>query len=201
MIDKLYDWMMKQAESKYAVYTLVLISFLESSFFPFPPDPVLGIIVAKNKNRVLFYAIACTVASVLGGLLGYYIGYAFFELIGSRVLSLYGQLEAFENMIPKLNQWAFWIICVKGLTPIPYKVVTITSGFARIDLCTFVVASIIARGARFVIFSLVCRKYGEQILNFVEKNKKLIPLLIIFGIVVGFLLIKLFAAAYEASEM
>ena len=182
---------MKQAESKHAIHTLILISFIESSFFPLPPDPILGVVVAKNKDRALFYAIACTIASVLGGLLGYYIGFAFFELIGSRVLSLYGQLDTFEEIVPKLNQWAFWIICAKGLTPIPYKIVTIASGFARIDLLTFVVASAIARSVRFIILALLCKKYGEQFLNFVEKHKKLTLSLIIFSVVIGFLLIRL----------
>jgi membrane protein YqaA with SNARE-associated domain len=192
MIEKLYDWMLKQAESKNAVWGLMLISFIERSFFPLPPDPVLGIVVAKNKDRAVFYASMCALASVLGGFLGYYIGYAFFELIGSKILAFYGQVEKFNDVVVTLNKWAFWIICAKGLTPIPYKIVTIASGFAKIDLWTFAIASIITRSSRFLLLSLICKICGEQFLAFIEKHKKITLLLIIVSVVVGFLLAKLF---------
>lgn len=133
----------------------------------------------------------CTIASVLGGFLGYYIGYAFFELIGSKILVFYGQMNKFEGMVETLNEWAFWIICAKGLTPIPYKIVTIASGFAKIDLCTFAIASMITRSMRFMILSFICKRYGEQFLKFIEKNKKLTLLLIIMSVVLGFSLVKL----------
>ena len=192
MIEKIYDWMMKQAESKNALRLLVFVSFIESSFFPLPPDPVLAIVVAKNKNKTLRYAIVCAAASVLAGFLGYYIGYAFYELIGSKILACYGQIENFDKLIVTLNKWAFWIICAKGLTPIPYKIITIASGFAKIDLCTFAIASIITRGTRFLLLSFICKAFGERFLNFIEKNKKLTLYLIVASIVVGFLLLKLF---------
>ncbi len=191
MIEKLYNWMIKQAESKHAVKILVLVSFIESSFFPLPPDPVLAIIVAKNKNKSMYYAIICTIASVLGGFLGYYIGYAFFELIGTKILAFYGQVQKFEEIVVTINKWAFWIICAKGLTPIPYKIVTIASGFAKIDLITFTVASLITRSMRFIILSMICKKFGEQFLNFFEKHKKTTLILIIISVLVGFLLVKL----------
>ncbi|MDR0580637.1 MAG: hypothetical protein LBG04_00775, partial [Holosporaceae bacterium] len=109
MIERMYNWILAQADSKNAVSVLMLISFIESSFFPFPPDPVLAIVVAKNKNKTLYYATCCTLASVLGGFLGYYIGYTFFELIGSRILAFYGQVEKFNEYVVLLNKWAFWI--------------------------------------------------------------------------------------------
>jgi membrane protein YqaA with SNARE-associated domain len=192
MIEKLYDWMIKQAESKNAVWVLAFVSFIESSFFPFPPDPVLAIVVAKNKNKTLYYATICAIASVLGGFLGYYIGYAFFALIGSKILAFYGQVEKFNEVVVTLNKWAFWIICAKGLTPIPYKIVTIASGFAKIDLLTFAVASIITRSTRFLLLSLLCKVFGEQFLAFIEKHKKITLFLIIISVIVGFLLVKLF---------
>lgn len=192
MIEKLYDWMMVQARSKNAIYVLTFVSFIESSFFPLPPDPVLGIVVAKNKDKAIYYAVMCTAASVLGGFLGYYIGYAFFELIGEKILAFYGQLDKFNEMIPTLNKWAFWIICAKGLTPIPYKIVTIASGFAGIDLCVFGIASLITRSTRFIILSLICKKFGEQLLSFIEKYKKTALCLIIISVIVGFLLVKIF---------
>jgi membrane protein YqaA with SNARE-associated domain len=192
MIEKVYDWMIRQAESKEAVWVLMLISFIESSFFPFPPDPVLAIVVAKNKDKAFYYATLCALASVLGGFLGYYIGYAFFELIGSKIFLFYGQMDKFNDMVTTLNRWAFVIICAKGLTPIPYKIVTIASGFAKIDLLTFGVASLITRSARFLLLSFICKKYGEQFLTFIEKYKSATLILILASVIVGFLLIKLF---------
>jgi membrane protein YqaA with SNARE-associated domain len=192
MIERMYNWMLAQASSKNAVGVLMFISFIESSFFPFPPDPILAIIVAKNKNKTLYYATCCTLASVLGGFLGYYIGYTFFELIGSRILAFYGQAEKFNEFVVLLNKWAFWIICAKGLTPIPYKIVTIASGFAKIDLLTFAAASFLTRSARFLLLSLICKIFGEQFLAFIEKHKKIALLLIVVSVLVGFLLVKLF---------
>ncbi|MDR0555923.1 MAG: DedA family protein [Holosporaceae bacterium] len=192
MIEKLYDWMLRQAESKNALWVLALVSFVESSFFPIPPDLVLAIVVAKNRDKAWFYAIICACASVLGGFLGYYIGFAFFEIIGSRILTFYGQLDKFSDIVATLNKWAFWIICIKGITPIPYKIVTIASGFAKIDLWTFTIASIIVRSARFLLLSLVCRKFGKQFLLFMEKHKKVTLLIVIASVVIGFLLVKLF---------
>ncbi len=192
MIEKLYDWMLKQAKSKHAVHVLMLVSFIESSFFPLPPDPVLAIVVAKNRHRTLYYACMCTLASVLGGFLGYYIGYAFFELIGSKILVFYGQVDKFNEVVETLNKWAFWIICAKGLTPIPFKIVTIASGFAKIDLTTFAVASLITRSMRFLLLSFICKAFGEQFLSFIEKHKKLTMILILVFVAIGFLLVKLF---------
>ncbi|GHU17695.1 cytochrome b561 [Alphaproteobacteria bacterium] len=192
MIEKLYDWMMKKAESKDASLVLVLISFIESSFFPLPPDPILAIVVAKNKNKFAYYATICSIASVLGGFLGYYIGYALFELVGSCILNFYGLMDKFNAMVEsgEFSKWAFWIICAKGLTPIPYKMVTIASGFAKIDLITFATASIITRTTRFFVLSVIFQKYGEPLLKFIEKHKKLTLYLIVASVIFGFALLK-----------
>ena len=190
MVEKLYDWMMRQAESKNAVKVLLFVSFIESSFFPLPPDPVLAIVVAKNKNKAMCYATMCALASVIGGFLGYYIGYAFFELIGSKILVFYGQMDKFESMVKTLNDWAFWIICAKGLTPIPYKIVTIASGFAKIDLMTFTVASMICRTTRFLALAWIFQKFGSMILEFLEKHKKLTIFLIVATVILGFVAVK-----------
>lgn len=192
MLEKIYDWMIRQASSKNAVWVLVLVSFIESSFFPLPPDPVLSIVVSKNRDRFVFFALMCSIASVLGGFLGYFIGYAFFDLIGSKILDFYGLVDKFHEAIPTLNKWAFWIICAKGLTPIPYKVVTIASGFAHIDLFVFAIASIITRTTRFFLLSYLSKRYGENILNFIEKHKKLTLYIVIGSVIVGFMLLKIF---------
>jgi membrane protein YqaA with SNARE-associated domain len=184
--------MMRQAESKNAVPILMLISFVESSFFPLPPDPILAVVIAKNKRRAFYCAGMCALASVVGGLLGYYIGYEFFELVGAKILTFYGQIDKFNELAEKLNKWAFWLICIKGITPIPYKVVTIASGFAKINLMIFTTASIITRSARFFVLSMICRKYGDSVLNFTEKHKAATLYIIIFSVIVGFALLKLF---------
>ncbi|MDR3155818.1 MAG: DedA family protein [Holosporaceae bacterium] len=190
-MNKLYNWMMRQAESKNAASVLMFISFIESSFFPLPPDPILAVVIAKNKHRAFYYAAICTLASVVGGLFGYYIGYEFFELVGSKILGFYGQASKFDELVRKLNEWAFWLICIKGVTPIPYKVVTIASGFAKINLMIFTTASIITRSTRFFVLSAICQKYGESFLNFTEKHKAATLYIIIFSVILGFALLKL----------
>jgi membrane protein YqaA with SNARE-associated domain len=184
--------MIRQAQSKNALWVLSFISFIESSFFPLPPDPMLAIVVAKNKDKAFFYAAVCTAASVLGGFLGYYIGYAFFESVGAGILAFYNLTGKFKDIAESLNEWAFWIICIKGLTPVPYKIVTIGSGFAKIDLCTFAVASVITRSSRFLLLSVVCKRFGEQFLRFTEKHKTMSLILIVACVIVGFLSVKLF---------
>ena len=191
MMEKLYNWMMHQAESKNAIKVLIFVSFIESSFFPLPPDPILAIVVAKNKDRAIYYALLCALASILGGFLGYYIGYAFFELIGSKVLEFYGQVDRFEDIVKTLNDWAFWIICAKGLTPIPYKIITIACGFAKINLLTFGVASLITRTARFLLLSFVCKRYGDWVLRLMDRHKKATIFLVMLMVVIGFILVKL----------
>lgn len=196
-MEKLYNWMMQQAESKNATKVMLFVSFVESSFFPLPPDPILAMVVAKNRNKALYYAAICAVASILGGFLGYYIGYAFFEILGSKVLSFYGQMNNFENMVQTLNKWAFWIICAKGLTPIPYKIITIACGFAKINLMTFAIASIITRSARFLLLSFIFKRYGQHLLNFMEKHKKATVILVVMGVLIGFALVKVISLFYE----
>ena len=194
MIEKLYDWMMKQAESKHALRVLMFVSFIESSFFPLPPDPVLAVVVAKNQNKAMYYAFMCALASVLGGFLGYFIGFACFKTLGVYILDWFNITpDQFDELVLKMGRdtWAFWLICAKGLTPIPFKVVTIASGFAKVKLGVFLIASIITRTTRFVVLSWVCKKYGDYVLNFIEKHKKIAIFAILFIVIVGFVLIKI----------
>ena len=202
MIEKLYDWIMRKAESKDAIWVLLAISFAESSFFPLPPDPILAVVVAKNKHKTFKYASLCALASVLGGFLGYLIGYAVFAELGEPILGFFGVTPAqFQEMVEKMGRdaWAFGLICFKGLTPIPFKIVTIASGFAHVNLVVFAVASIITRTSRFLILSYICKRYGDFVLNFIEKHKKFAVAAVIIGVIVGFALIKLFAM-WEAGQ-
>ena len=146
MIRSLYDWVIRLAGHRRAIPAMGVVSFLESSFFPIPPDVMLVPMVLANRDKAFRIALVCTVCSVLGGLLGYAIGYYFFETIGEWVVRAYGLQAGLEKFRAGFHEWGTWIILIKGLTPIPYKLVTIASGAAHFDLFTFVWASILTRG-------------------------------------------------------
>ncbi|MDR2412048.1 MAG: VTT domain-containing protein [Holosporales bacterium] len=184
MLRKLYDWVMSQAQRPHALWVLCAISFAESSFFPIPPDPLLIPIALTQRPRALWYGFLCTLASVLGGALGYYIGYALFEAIGMQILTTYGYVESFQNLVQHFQEWAFWAITLKGLTPIPYKIVTITAGVAHVDFTTFMIASTLARGMRFMAVSGLCWYFGEPVRHFIEKYLGWL-FLAIFGLLIG----------------
>lgn len=193
MLSRFYDWMMKQAESENALKVVMFVSFIESSFFPLPPDPVLAVVVAKNQNKALYYAMMCTIASVLGGFLGYFIGYEFFQTLGVYILDWFNITpEKFEELVLNMGRdtWAFWLICAKGLTPIPFKIVTIASGFAKVNLLVFFVASVITRSTRFIVLSWICKRYGNHVLDFIEKHKRTTLIIVVAGVVIGFALLK-----------
>jgi len=162
MIRSLYDWVIRLAGHRRAIPALGVVSFLESSFFPIPPDVMLIPMVLANRAKAFRIALVCTVCSVLGGLLGYAIGYYFFETIGEWVVRTYGMQAALEKFRAGFQEWGIWIILIKGLTPIPYKIVTIASGFAGYNLPMFILLSIIARGGRFFLLAFLLHRYGPQ---------------------------------------
>jgi membrane protein YqaA with SNARE-associated domain len=148
MLRALYDWTMRQASGAQAPRALAVVSFTESSFFPIPPDVLLVPMVLAQRHRAWAFAALCTIASVLGGLAGYAIGFFLFETIGARVIAFYGLERGFEAFRTAYGEWGLWIILIKGLTPVPFKIVTIASGAAQFDLTVFVLASLVTRGAR-----------------------------------------------------
>lgn len=186
MIRALYDWVIRLAGHRRAIPALGVVSFLESSFFPIPPDVMLIPMVLANRAKAFQIALVCTVCSVLGGLLGYAIGYYFFETIGEWVVRTYGMQAALEKFRAGFQEWGTWIILIKGLTPIPYKLVTIASGAAHFDLFTFVWASILTRGLRFFLVAALLWKYGEPIRAFIEKRLTLLTWLFLIALVGGF---------------
>jgi membrane protein YqaA with SNARE-associated domain len=190
LIRKLYDWTISLADSKYAVWALAGVSFVESSFFPIPPDLVLIPMCLAERQKSLFYATVCTVASVLGGLLGYAIGYYAFETFGKDILQLYGLMGKFAAMQEKYTQYGGWIILAKGMTPIPFKLLTILSGVMHLSLPVFIVSSIGARAMRFYLVAGLLWKFGAPVRDFIEKYLTWVALAFLVLLIGGFVAIK-----------
>lgn len=185
-----YEWMMAKATHPHAVWYMGLISFIESSFFPIPPDPLLVAMTLQNVRKAWQYALIATFASVAGGFLGYFIGYSFFEFAGKQIIDAYGFTDSFHAFKTTLNQWAFWAISIKGVTPIPYKVVTIAAGAAHVDLWTFTIASLIARGFRFLYVAAALRYFGTKIKDILDRYLTIIMIVTIAVLILGFFLLK-----------
>lgn len=180
MLRRLYDWVMGLAASRHAPVALFAVSFAESSFFPIPPDVMLAPMVMARRERAYVYAAICTVASVLGGLLGYAIGY-YLTPVGLWLLALLGHADGQAAFQAWYEQWGLWVILIKGLTPIPYKLVTITSGLAHFSLPVFIGASIATRGARFMLTAFLLKRYGAVVQEQIEKR---LMLFTVIGVVV-----------------
>jgi membrane protein YqaA with SNARE-associated domain len=190
MFQRLYDRTMSLASHRHALRVLALVSFAESSIFPIPPDAMLIPMVLAHRERAWTMAAVCTIASVLGGILGYVIGYFLFEAVGRPILDFYGYQEEFQRFADAYNRWGLWIILIKGLTPIPYKLVTIASGVAQFDPVVFILASIATRGVRFFLVAALLRRYGPPIRTFVEKNLTAVATAALVLIVGGFVAVK-----------
>lgn len=190
MLKKFYDWAMKEAKKPYATWVLCILSFMESSISPFPPDPLMVPMIIAKPNRAWRLAFLTTIMSVLGGFVGYFIGYFLFETIGEWIITTYGLKSAFLKIQTLFNSWGFWIILLKGLTPIPFKIVTITSGVTRLDFMTFALASILSRGLRFYIEAALLWKYGEAMRGMIERNLTMLTLIFIGVLAGGFALLK-----------
>ena len=162
MLRRLYDWCINAAGRPYATWLMGFISFIESSFFPIPPDTMLIPMSLARPDRAWFYAHVCTVTSVAGGVLGYFIGAVLYDSIGSWLIQLYGYGNRVEAFREAYAQWGAWIILIKGVTPIPYKLVTIASGFAGYSFVMFVLLSFVARGMRFYLLAFLLNRYGPQ---------------------------------------
>lgn len=191
MLRPLYNWMMKQAAKPHAEIILAVISFTEASCFPLPPDIMLAPMVLQRPERAWRYALVCAAASVLGGCLGYYIGYAL-EPIGLAILKFFGHSEGIEAYRQWFGKWGVLVILGQGITPIPYKLTTIATGLAHFPVWQFMLASCITRTARFTIVAALCKKFGPEILAVVEKRMMLVGSVVLGLVVLGFVLLKLF---------
>jgi membrane protein YqaA with SNARE-associated domain len=193
LLRRLYDWCIGAAHKPYAMWIMGAVSFAESSFFPVPPDVMLIPMSLARPERAYVMAAWCTATSVAGGVLGYAIGALLYDSVGGWLIQLYGYAGKVETFRAAYAQWGAWIILLKGLTPIPYKIVTITSGFAGYNFGLFVLFSIIARAGRFFLLAFLLHRYGEQARHFIEKRLGLWVLLgagvVVIGIVLALYLI------------
>jgi membrane protein YqaA with SNARE-associated domain len=190
MLRNLYDKVIALSESRHALPTLAAVSFAESSFFPIPPDVVLVPMALARPEKARLYALVCTIASVAGGVLGYAIGAFLYDTLGKWLISLYGYGDSVEAFRAAYAEWGSWIILIKGMTPIPYKIVTIASGFAGYDFFMFVLLSLITRGARFFLVAELLRYFGEPVREFIEKRLTLVLTSFLVAIVGGFFIAK-----------
>ena len=170
MLRRTYDWCIAAADKPYALWILAAVAFAESSFFPIPPDIMLLPMSLARPKRAWWFAAICTVASVAGGVLGYAIGALLYDSVGQWLINLYGLGGKVEAFRASYAEWGAVIILLKGLTPIPYKLVTITSGFAGYNIWLFILCSIVARGGRFFIVAILLNRYGEWIRAQIEKR-------------------------------
>jgi len=186
----IYDWMMRTASSKRAPWALAIVSFIESSFFPIPPDVMLIPMVLSDRQKAWRYAAIATVASVLGGLLGYAIGYFAYEAIGVPILKFYGKEHALDTFIQFVHEYGVPAIIIKGATPIPFKVVTIAAGVAKMDLLAFIGASIVARAMRFYLVAGLLYFFGQPIREFIEHRLTLVTTVFVVVLVSGFVAVR-----------
>ena len=170
MLRRIYDWCIDAADKPYALWILAAVAFAESSFFPIPPDIMLLPMSLARPARAWLFAAVCTVASVAGGVLGYAIGALLYDSVGQWLINLYHLGDKVESFRTSYAEWGSVIILLKGLTPIPYKLVTITSGFAGYNIWLFILCSIVARGGRFFIVAIVLNRYGDVIRAEIEKR-------------------------------
>ncbi len=169
MLRRLYDWTMDLAGHRHALLALAIVSFVESSVFPIPPDILIIPMVLAARQRAWLIGAVCTLASVAGGLAGYAIGALFYDTVGQPIVEFYGYMDRYAEFQRRYEEWGAWIVAGAGFTPFPYKVITITSGVMNLDLMVFTVASVLSRGARFFLLAALLWKFGPPIREFIER--------------------------------
>ena len=190
MLHRLYAWTMRLADHPQALWALALVSFLESSVFPIPPDLLMIPMILARPSRAWLIATVALVASVLGGLLGYAIGALAFETIGQPILSAMGKADAMEAFNTRFNDFGFWAVLTAGVTPFPYKVITIMSGWTGMPLGVFIGTSIIARALRFFVVAALLKAFGAPVRVFIERRLGLVFTLFVTLLIGGFLLVE-----------
>lgn len=189
-VKSVYDYMIDISSKPDAMYFLFAVAFIESSFFPIPPDVMLIPMVLAMPNKAWRIAGLATIASVIGGFFGYLIGVYFFDLIAAPILNFYGYMQSFDSFKEYYHQWGAWIVFGAGVTPFPYKVITIASGVVHLDLWTFGIASVLARGLRFYLVAWLLKKYGASMKDFIEKNLGILSVIFLILLIGGFVALK-----------
>ncbi|RKT30341.1 membrane protein YqaA with SNARE-associated domain [Roseovarius halotolerans] len=190
MLRRLYDWTIRMSEHPRALWVLALISFIESSVFPIPPDVLMIPMILARPSRAWLVALVALVASVLGGLLGYAIGALAYEQLGLPILQSLGKADAVSEFNTRFNDFGFWAVLTAGVTPFPYKVITIMSGWTGMPLATFIATSILARGLRFYLVAALLWKFGTPIRDFIERRLGLLTILFVALLFGGFYLVR-----------
>jgi membrane protein YqaA with SNARE-associated domain len=190
MLHRIYQRVLGLAASRHAPWWLAAVSFAESSFFPIPPDVLLIPMALARPAMAWRLAAICTAASVAGGALGYLIGYALFDQLAAPLLHAYHYDAAFARFQATYAEWGLWVILIKGLTPIPYKIVTIASGAAKFNFALFMAASLVTRGARFFLVAALLRFFGTPVRDFIERRLTLVTTAVAAGVVGGFLVLR-----------
>ena len=190
MIKSLYDWTISLAAHPRALWALAFVSFIESSVFPIPPDILMIPMIIAAPSRAWIVALVATVSSVLGGVLGYAIGALLFEGIGQPVLEFYGKADSVESFNQRFNDWGAWAVLVAGVTPFPYKVITIMSGWTGLSLPVFILSSVVARALRFFVLAALLWKFGAPIRTFIEKYLGLLFTAFVVLLLGGFYLLR-----------
>lgn len=190
MIRALYDWTLGLAQSRHAIWALAFVAFIESSVFPIPPDILMIPMIIAAPRRAFWIAFVATVASVAGGAFGYFIGAVFFDSIGLPVLEFYGKTESFEGFQTRYNDYGAWAVLIAGVTPFPYKVITILSGATGLSLPIFMVASVFARALRFFLIAALLYKFGAPIRDFIERRLGLMFTLAVALLIGGFFVVR-----------
>ena len=198
---KLYNWVLNLSNNKNSNYSISLLSLSESFFFPIPPDVLLIPLCLGNRNKALYFAFLCSISSIIGGIIGYFIGKTLWWYIPGVEYSSMANLffdyvpgltnDSFNHIKSLYDTWDFWIVFTAGFTPIPFKLITISSGTFNINFTMFVVASIISRSARFFLIAFLIRIFGESIRTFIERYFNLLAILFTVLLIGGFILIKL----------
>ena len=200
MLRPLYNWTMAKAAHPHAEWWLALFAFVEASFFPIPPHPVLGLMCLAEPKKAVRFALVATLASVAGGLLGYAIGYFLYDTVGTQLLSLLGMTESFPKAACYLREYGAEIIMIKGATPIPFKLLTITAGFIGMPLVTFVLASLVSRSISFLIVGILFRLFGAPIKAFIDKYLGLATAGFVLLVVGGFIAAVMLGGGGQAAS-
>ncbi|MBI5183259.1 MAG: DedA family protein [Nitrospinae bacterium] len=190
MLRRLYDWVLHWAETPYGTWALFVLSFSEASFFPIPPDLLLIALAISLPMKSFRFAFICSVASVLGGMFGYFIGYGLMDSIGRPILEIYNAMDRYEYIQTLYRKYDAWAVMIAGFTPLPYKVCTITAGAFKIDLLVFILASVVSRSARFFLVAGLIYRFGEPIKSFIDRYFNILSIVFVILLILGFIVLK-----------